>query len=365
MDFKQRLISSPPRDRSGPRSSDRFVYQQSWALCELLTLHESQSDYVVTFDHHEDVSVMNSEENPTEIRGFQIKTKDSGNWTIAAITKQEPGSGEEPSPLPSILGKLYTLKKQFPAETKLLQFVSNAPVSVKLKIDGKTHRDQCHTVFLELDDSVQSEVRENLQKELKLAELPTLESLLEFDVAEVPLRGHDTHTKGRLTEFLEALHPDRPFHIVPIYRALLSEVAVRNNNQEQITSYEDLIRMKSISRRQFEKLLGIVGVSRPELKWETVENRLNAEHAPLALVRGLRREWDAVSLDRLAVANVIQLRLKEIIEKSCSQNAGIPRLVDYLEAVYQEIASEVKSTWAFSPMYIKAAIVMSIYNEYQ
>jgi Cap4-like dsDNA endonuclease family protein len=52
LDFKQRLVDKPPRDRSGPRTSDRFVFQQDWALCRLMSLHGTTQDYVITFDHH-------------------------------------------------------------------------------------------------------------------------------------------------------------------------------------------------------------------------------------------------------------------------------------------------------------------------
>ena len=44
-------------DLSGAMASDRFTYQHTWALCHLLELHISGQDYVVIFDHHEDVRI--------------------------------------------------------------------------------------------------------------------------------------------------------------------------------------------------------------------------------------------------------------------------------------------------------------------
>jgi hypothetical protein len=55
MSLKQQLIQQSPRDTSGSLAADRFEYQRNWALCELLRLHATGNDYVVTFDHHEDV----------------------------------------------------------------------------------------------------------------------------------------------------------------------------------------------------------------------------------------------------------------------------------------------------------------------
>jgi hypothetical protein len=149
---------------------------------------------------------------------------------------------------------------------------------------------------------------------------------------------------------------------VPIYRALLSEVAVRNNNQQQISSYEDLIRLKSITRKGFDELLADVGVAPVELKWESVENRLNVEGASLPLVKALKREWDTVSLDRFSRADLIQLRLRTLIEESCKKHSGTPKLTDLIENVYNEIAPAIDPQWTFSEIYIKAAIVLGIYE---
>jgi len=93
VDLKTRLLNTPPRDLSGATASDRFAYQRTWALCHLLELHISGQDYVVIFDHHEDVSVLDAEEQPTSLKGYQIKTKDNGGFTVNALLKREPGAG--------------------------------------------------------------------------------------------------------------------------------------------------------------------------------------------------------------------------------------------------------------------------------
>jgi hypothetical protein len=224
------------------------------------------------------------------------------------------------------------------------------------------HRDQQHSRFEDLEENVQLEVRAGLQKELELNDLPHLGELLQFEVADVPLKGHDTHALGRLAQFLDEIYPQRAFRITPIYRALLSEVAVRNNNQELLSSYEDLIRLKSISRRRFGELLIMVGVTTMELKWDTIEGRLNSEGAPLSLVQGLRREWEAVELDRISRADVVHLRLREIVNESCKKHRAVPRLVDVIDIIYAEIESEVKPVWTFSEMYVKACVVMGVYE---
>lgn len=326
-----------------------------------MSLHQVSSDYVVTFDHHEDVQVLDSENAPTKIDGYQVKTKASGNWTPKAIIKQEPGEGDNHALLPSILGKLYKLKQQFPGEAQTLQFVSNMPLKVKLKADDKAQTKD-HLLFEELESGAQTLLAEHLKMELSLAEAPSLIGLLQFTVTDVPLKGHDVYVRGKLADFLEKIYPARPFRIVPIYRALLSEVAVRNNNHEAIDSYEDLVRLKSISRSQFDGLLTTAGVTRMELKWDTIEDRLNSEHAPLQMVRGVRREWEDVELDRISGPDVVHLRLWEIIARCCSAHRATPNLRDAIEAIYPQVALEIDPSWPFSEMYLKAAIILDLYE---
>lgn len=360
-EFKRRLVTNLPRDRSGPRSADRFVFQQNWALCKLMSLHEAGEDYLISFDHHEDVQVMDSEETPSQIEGYQIKTKGDGNWTVRAVTKQEEGTADPPSFLPSILGKLYSLKLLFPSETNTLQFVSNAPIRAKLQIDGKTQTKDV-VLFEEFADNVKADIHASLQKELALTEPPVLEGLLQFAVTDIPLKEHNTYVTGKLANFLDHRYPGRPFRIVAIYRALLSEVAVRNNNQEPIATYDDLVHLKSISRTRFEEILVAAGVSLFELKWDTIEGRLNSENAPLPLVQGLKREWENVTLDRISRADVLHLRLWEIVSQACVSNQHLPTLLAAVEAAYLEVISNIDPSWPFSEMYLKTAVILGIYE---
>jgi hypothetical protein len=110
VDLKTRLIQIAPRDRSGATASDRFIYQQTWALCHLLLLHEANSDYVITFDHHEDVSVLDSETDPKQISGFQITTS-KGNWTVKALLKREKDKARMLICFPQFWGSFTTSRR--------------------------------------------------------------------------------------------------------------------------------------------------------------------------------------------------------------------------------------------------------------
>lgn len=365
MDLKTRLISVPPRDLSGANASDRFAYQRTWALCHVMELHASGEDYVVIFDHHEDVSVLDAEDAPNSIKGYQIKTKDSGNFTLQAMLKREAGTGEPPTSLPSILGRLYDLKIRFPEDTKLLAVVSNASFSLRLSSDGKKHTDLQSAKFAELHQNDQDLINDALKSEHGIAGSPALNGILEFVRSDIPLRGHDTHAKGKLAEFLQQLFPDRKFSIIPLYRALDSEVEVRNNSHDQNLSFEDLVRRKALSRRRFSEVLQQAGASPVRVELQEVVQRLNSEGCPFAAVADLRREWDGAQLDHLEKRDIPHLRLREAVIAALASRAEQSRLTDLMTACYEEVAPTLRGEWSFTPTYVKVFIVLEAYERHQ
>ena len=99
-----------PRESSGSRSSNRFDFQKDWALCHLLQVHESGNDYVLVFEHHDDLIVLDCEMAPTLVDFFQVKTRDSGSWSVQTLLHRTKGQKD---PSFSILGKLYDNRLRF------------------------------------------------------------------------------------------------------------------------------------------------------------------------------------------------------------------------------------------------------------
>ncbi len=105
MTLADALTSHPPRESSGARTSNRYDFQKNWALCKLLELYSDTSDFLMLLDYHEDVVVLDDESSPEKAYFYQIKTKKSGAWTIATLTRKP--KGKDGFALPSIFDKLY------------------------------------------------------------------------------------------------------------------------------------------------------------------------------------------------------------------------------------------------------------------
>jgi hypothetical protein len=129
MNLEQNILNLKPREESGSKTARKFTFQKDLSLFLLLTLHEKKEDYVFLFDFHEDLVVLDSSSKPDKMDFFQIKSKDSGNWTISSLTKSEKNKL-------SILGKLYTNKLKFSHNTNSLNFISNAHFSFKKLNNG-------------------------------------------------------------------------------------------------------------------------------------------------------------------------------------------------------------------------------------
>ena len=64
-------------------------FQKDWAVCQLLELHETGDDYALVVERHDDVVVLDSPTEPRRADFTQVKTKDSGNWTVTQLLRVE------------------------------------------------------------------------------------------------------------------------------------------------------------------------------------------------------------------------------------------------------------------------------------
>ena len=91
VDLKTQFVQKSPRETSGSRSANRFNYQDDWALCKLLEIHNSDDDYVLVLDFHDDIVVLDSASNPKVAIFYQVKPnkQDSGAGQTLSLARKE------------------------------------------------------------------------------------------------------------------------------------------------------------------------------------------------------------------------------------------------------------------------------------
>lgn len=362
MALREDFVQVEPREKAGSRSADRFDYQRDWALCELLRIHDSGSDYLIVFDLHDDVLAFDSASNPTLIWFYQIKTKKPGHWTRTDLLRRKAGAN---GPLLSILGKLYSNRVSFPAHTAALTFVSNAQIKLVLADGSSSDSRQAFTIA-ELSPGDQAKIGAQLKDECCGGNDPVLDGAFRFNVADLSMDDHEAHARGKLGDFLERLDADRGFRTSLVYRTLNGEIVRRNNYQEPVDSFDDLIQKKGISRQAFEEMLEKMGLFvDPDDIWQEASQRLNAEQMPFGRVRSLRQRWAYIEARRLDGEDVKLTMLLDAVTEALTveTSAGHPeRLSDLLDRVVQRIRAQADPGATFEDDDIRVLTIMRTYE---
>lgn len=318
------ILQVRPREVSGSSSSNRSDYQQSWAFCLLLKLHRTAQDYLVLFDYHDDVVVLDSSSNPTAMDFYQIKTKKTGNWTAKLLLKREKGANDQP--LNSIAGKMYSNKIAFPAAAKTLNFVSNAQFRIRLKndpdsdqiVDGFELAGICHEMLTEFSKTIQEE--HNLEYS------PLCDIITKFSTDPLSLEAHVTHATGELATYLNEIQPDGKFAAASGQSAIATTIARKTNHERTPTTKDELIAAKGITRTEFEEMLSTI-LSSHEVereRWQDIRQTLTTEGQPFGDIHRWQIEWKRFAVERMDFSNTVlmavQKAMKSIILDSRQEN---------------------------------------------
>ncbi len=263
-----------PREKSGARTSSRFEFQANFSILKILDLHEAGSDYRVLLDHSDDLTILDSSDNPTRIQFYQIKGRDSGQrWTIKQLVKEEKG-GASPR---SVIGKMYQNAANFPAEAELTAFASNASYNFLLKDGTKTTPDNAIIKGIDLHGDEVQAIDAILEPDFPSPRNPACIGILLFERTNLPLQQQATFVTGRLAEYLAKLAGGDKFPIKALYDVLLQNVKARAGNTEEPDSLSKFYQTKSISRAEIDALIERASTKRNlEASWPLIANELAA-----------------------------------------------------------------------------------------
>ena len=357
-DLLNLFTKKTPRENSGSRSANRFDYQKNWSLCELLSLHSQNDDYLMVFEHHEDVVVLNSQFSPSSAIFYQVKTKKPGNWTVGSLSKADK-HGQ------SIIGKLYTNYDHFPDFVEELVFSSNHGLSAKLA-NGEKGVD-CKTIkFVQFTSKDKEKIRNAAEESNKdFCDIKGLEKIAIIQ-ADLPLANHTEITKGKLVEFFEREHPKNTVHVALIYKTIFDEIRRKTNYEQSCTDSAELIEKKAISQSEFEGIIGIIltGRTANEL-WTEANQILVAEGFKALEIRSLRAQWQKYVVDSMNASDESLDKLQEKIQ-SCLEDIESSSTDLSVKDLQKEILGRVRLSdyfdW-YDDQYIRAAILYEVLRD--
>jgi hypothetical protein len=364
MQLKDKIISSP-REKAGSTSSSRFDFQKDWGICKLIEYHQTNSDYVIVFDWHEDLIIMDSEYNPTRISFYQIKGKKSGNWSLNDLIKSE--KDKKGNPLLSIIGKLYDCKIKHEMETTSLNFVSNARFNVNLN-DRSSSLAKNEICIVELTSVEKAKISAKLKLEHFLTSEPIYEDLTFLKVLDLSLDDSKNHTQGKITTFFDSIYPGKKFNAPTVYRMLFDEVKRRSNYNKEIHTFQDLLSNKAIGKSEFEKIIDATGISKDyDEIWKRAEAILLASGLSFKDSQSLKKSWTTLEVEKMNPSNTFLHKLIDTINQLCVEKMGDGsmekfNLLECLDSVSKSYRSKNSLPPSYDENYIKAIILSEIYE---
>ncbi|WP_185208011.1 dsDNA nuclease domain-containing protein [Chryseobacterium sp. C3] len=362
MNLTEKFKRIKPRENSGSVASNRFDFQKNWAICKLIELTNSNVDFLLAFEYHEDIIVLDSVNNPTQIDFYQIKTKDKGSYSLKNIlTRKKLKNGDGGS----ILGKLYQNKLHFEVETNSLNIVSNTKFNIKSIQENKLI-----ICCNELHEDEKVEIENCLKSELSIEWLQDFFNIIFLHTSELTIEHHNEITKDKLNRLIETRYNAHvKYNPSLAYRTIFDEVNRRNNLEREIQSFDELINFKSISKADFEAMLKIV-VSEPD-KLDLLKNKLfnllDAEKINLSLRKKYLEAWKDVQIQYLSLSNdffnqCVEV-IKKVIEENIEQLDG--NLLESLDKLYKALLNQkiIQKQQIYSEYFLKMVILKEIYHE--
>lgn len=349
MGVKEFLTSVPERENGGQTALDRFDYQTAWGISRLLDLHEKGSNYAVAFEFHDDIVALDDADEPTSAIFYQVKTKESGNWSFAKITHRTSSKGLKKN---SFAGKMFDNCIRFGATVERLVFVSNQPLPEVIVVHGEKEFSSAKKEKLEQFVKRISEEVDGYDDNVHTA-------LFFFVFSDLNLTNYQNTVIGRIAEFLETtLSTDIPPKTFAL--ALNDFCRKRSKALADLENFEALKASKFVTRSNMIKWLTQARdhhAHRPD--WNTAADDLSLPFKDKIGVQGAWREYETLVRSRTNAATVAFVQeLHDVVHASVDRADDKRHLLDI---VFLESKSLVEA-WhpGASDFLVKAAILYEL-----
>ncbi len=354
-------------DEIGGRHAIKGFSFQVWlAVLEALRAHRKPDDYAVVLEWQQDIALLNSSTAPTTVRFVQLKKNESTlKWTLpsllvvgnaedddAAVDTQDdavvtPATGKGKTskkpkkPKPSILAKLYVHRRRFAGLTKAgLVFASDAPFEVPKAAGGTSMVSGIPLNTLPVP------ARNNIEKKIRAQlDVPAGETIdlddFELLVTDCPVVDPHKFVAGECAEMQLAtgLELSGKATLLAVL-VIASYVNLRAASTRHAKNFNELLQ-RAVTRAEVTGYLAAANDQAVPTSdhVQSVIDRLNAEIAPPAVVRQMRREMARACVqisDRTTATPMIASRLKDVYTTK-GEYPGFARLTDMFETWYRDL----------------------------
>ncbi|WP_416327624.1 dsDNA nuclease domain-containing protein [[Eubacterium] hominis] len=361
MNILETLLTTEERENAGAIASNRFSYQQVWAFNYIIERINQNVDFIVFMEFHDDILVLNRELTD-HLELYQIKTdnKASRYITPAFITK----NAEQYPEKMSIAQKLIINYAKFKLDVRDIHLVSNKRFNFN-KLNNEVDSTTRNRIILnELTPTYLEKIKNGMCSACPDAECCTNKclELVYFDVSDLGLDGYEDTVLGKLLKKLDEMKIDSSISKTKsLFNSILSEIRRINNNEKTSQNISELMKTKSISRKDVLNLICDLNYETFTEKWSRIQPLLISSGFTPYELTSIHKQWKKLNIDLL---NVSEYTLFEILEKVKSM---IPKteITDYkrlIKKIYLEI-SKMEIISLYSEYYIYAIAIKELFDE--
>ena len=300
-----------------------------------------QPDFLILFESVQDVAELDSETAPTNINIYQIKKKDSGEWSFNSLTKLPKPNPKKSNTIEQLqaikdspIGKLYLSGLAFKQLKSTVYFVSNAGCDIPLSKAGSASK-LLSCSANEFDTNYIKSLTEGLsQLHEDVSATPNLEALR---IQKTTLHPDDPIrlVLGAAFEYLSKNMASHNGQAKSLVDALFMQVSALGRKTEPTHTYEELRRQRGFSKKDMDAALKALNTI-PDIK-KHFDTLLNDFSLPV---------MEKISIDVAATkyfSNIVAETLStedEALIKDCIQ---ISATLNYSEPLLPAIKAEVNN----------------------
>ena len=325
------------KEKSGAETFEKYSYQYHWALYRILSDHETQNEYAVFVELHEDVVVSDSLDSEKANFEFnQIKTNISKFNTYQLVQNKKNGK--------SVLGKLIKsgLEKPFSKRISNLNLVALNNFNLELKDKGVT----LNKIRIEdLSDKQLKDLEDEINKELKITSLPTN---LQFIVPELSEKNFQNDVIASIAKLITNLFPGSYCSPVEIYRLLIDEINRKGTVTYDFSKWDELLNKKALTSVTVTKIINEFTNLKDEAIIQSTFIGICTEMGLKSIEsKNLERSFGRYRRQRISNSSTGQIEITKFITTAIQENIdnGITNLNDLIESVRNSLPQKIKNNF--------------------
>lgn len=304
--YNDKLNDGLTKEIGGRHGGKGHEFQRYWALCHLLDRDLEGKDYLILMEFIEDIAILNDSNQPDAIFLYQLKKLQKGVWSKTKLSNSKDN--------PSILAKLIQSQKITPIPNSSISFVSNAPIDLALNT-GLDSTTLTHFNGDDIDTTLFKELKVKLADELKVEQDTINLTNISFIKSPLSLDDLENHVIGVVANYLTKINPDHCARADVLMTALYTEIKVKATCTEKANSFEDLRRLRGITKNQFSNMLAQVVARKPvqDVLTDAI-NRLENEGVPFNQRKNIKEAATRLIVDRLNPSNELINKLETEVD---------------------------------------------------